>query len=279
MRGRAVPVIALLALAALAGGGCRAAATSRVLRVCADPNNLPFSDRSGQGFENHLAALLASDRGARLEYTWWAQRRGFLRNTLAAARCDVVIGMPVHADRVKTTQPYYRSSYVFVSRAGAGLDITSLADPRLRQLRVGVQLIGDDASNSPPAHALSGRGIVKNVVGYPVFGDYARSSPLAPIVDAVENRDVDIAIVWGPTAGYFARRRPVPLELRPVAPDPAFPALPFAFDIAMAVRPGDAALAAELDDFIGRRRGDIERVLHDYGVPVIKDEGHASATE
>jgi len=278
MSGRAVRVIALIALAALVGSGCRAAAP-RVLRVCADPNNLPFSDRSGQGFENRLAALLASDRGARLEYTWWAQRRGFLRNTLSASRCDVVMGMPVHADRVRTTQPYYRSSYVFVSRAGSGLDIASLDDPRLRQLRVGVQLIGEDASNSPPAHALSGRGIVSNVVGYPVFGDYSKPSPLVPIVDAVEHRDVDIAIVWGPTAGYFARHRPVPLELRAVAPDATFPALPFAFDIAMAVRPGDAGLAAELDDFIDRRRGDIERVLQDYGVPVIKDQGHAGVTE
>jgi len=278
MSGRAVHIIGLLTLTALLGSGCRAA-TSRVVRVCAEPNNLPFSDRFGQGFENHLAALLASDRGARLEYTWWAQRRGFLRNTLAASRCDVVMGMPAHADRVRTTQPYYRSSYVVVSRAGAGLDVTALDDPRLRQLRVGVQLIGEDASNSPPAHALSGHGIVTNVVGYPVFGDYATSSPLAPIVHAVEHRDLDIAIVWGPTAGYFARQQPAPLELRTVAPDPAFPALPFAFDIAMAVRTNDAALGAELDDFISRRRSDIERVLHDYGVPLIKAEGHASVTE
>ena len=244
------------ALAAAAGRRRRRG----VLRVCADPNNLPFSDRSGEGFENHLAALLASDRGARLEYTWWAQRRGFLRNTLAASRCDVVMGMPLHAERVKTTQPYYRSSYVFVSRAGAGLDITSLDDPRLRQLRIGVQMIGDDASNSPPAHAL------ERPRHRPERGRATRYSAITP--GPARSRRSSMrsrTATW--TSPSCGDRRPATSRAGGRChwsygrshPSPTFPALPFAFDIAMAVRPGDAASAAELDDFIGRRRGDIER--------------------
>src|SRR4051812_30877951 len=142
----------------------------RTLRVCADPNNLPFSNQAREGFENALASLLAKDRGARLEYTWWAQRRGFLRSTLNAGACDVVMGVPPGLDGVRTTAPYYRSTYVFTTRRDRQLHLASLDDPRLRRLRIGVQMIGDDFANSPPAHALSARGLVANVVGYSVYG-------------------------------------------------------------------------------------------------------------
>jgi len=250
-----------------------------VLRVCADPNNLPFSNQAGEGFENRLASLLANDRQAALGYTWWPQRRGFLRNTLQASRCDVVVGMPTDSDAVATTRPYYRSSYVLVSRGDADLDISSLDDPRLRQVRIGVQMIGDDGNNSPPAHALSRRGIVSNVAGYSVFGDYARPNPLARIVDAVADHAVDVAIVWGPAAGYFARHRDRPLRVHPIVTDTAVPSMPFAFDISMAARRSDRALAAELDDFIRRRGDDITRILNDYGVPMLEVGHHAAATD
>jgi mxaJ protein len=150
---------------------------SRVLRVCADPNNLPYSNRAGEGFENRIAELLAADRHASLDYTWWPQRRGFVRNTLNTGACDVVMGVPAALELTSTTRPYYRSSYMFVSRRDRRLGLHSFDDPRLRELRIGVQMIGDDFANSPPAHALSSRGIVRNVVGYSVYGDYAQPRP------------------------------------------------------------------------------------------------------
>jgi mxaJ protein len=256
----------VLALAATVAGCHRA--PGRTLRICADPNNLPFSNQARQGFENKLAALLAADRGANLEYEWWAQRRGFVRNTLGARTCDVVMGIPAAFDPALTTRPYYRSSYVLVARRDRHLGLASLDDPRLRRLRIGVQMIGDDFNNTPPAHALSNRGMVGNVVGYSVFGDYGQPSPLANIVDAVDRGDVDAAVVWGPAAGFFARGKP--LELAPVTPRQDSPSLPFVFDIAMGVRRGDTALRDELNDFITRRAADIDRVLDEYSVPRVE---------
>jgi mxaJ protein len=259
-RTRLFGVAAVLFLAAACHRGA-----ARTLRVCADPNNLPFSNEAQQGFENKLASLLAADRGARLEYLWWAQRRGFVRHTLGAQACDIVMGVPARFDPALTTRPYYRSSYVFVSRRERHLELASLDDPRLRRMRIGVQMIGDDFNNTPPAHALSNRGIVQNVVGYSVYGDYSQPSPLSTIVDAVDRGEVDAAVVWGPAAGYFARNKP--LELAPVTPRQDSPSLPFVFDIAMGVRRGDTALRDELNDFIARRAGDIDRVLTEYNVP------------
>ena len=142
-------------------------------RVCADPENMPHSNQKQEGFENKIAALIAKDFSATPRYTWWGQRRGFIRNTMNATleegRCDVVIGVPEGYDLVSPTKPYYRSTYVFVTRRARGLRIESFDDPVLRRVRVGVQLIGDDGANSPPAHALSRRGIVQNLVGYSVY--------------------------------------------------------------------------------------------------------------
>jgi mxaJ protein len=257
--------VAALALACVMAACSRAPA--RILRVCADPNNLPFSNRAGEGFENAIAELLAADRHAALEYTWWAERRGFIRNTLSAKACDVVMGVPAHYEPTLTTRPYYRSSYVFVTKHDRGLGLASFDDPRLRTLRIGVQMIGDDFNNTPPAHALTNRGLIGNVVGFPVYGDYSRPSPLAGIVEAVDRGDVDAAVVWGPEAAYFARGSRARLDVTPVSPQFDAPWLPFTFDIAMGVRRGDTALRDELDTFITRRRADIDRILAAYGVP------------
>ena len=240
---------------------------SRELRVCADPNNLPFSNRREEGFENRLAELIAADLGARVSYTWWPQRRGFLRNTLSARTCDVVMGITSGAERVLTTTPYYRSTYVFVSRKERHLGVRTLDDPALRTLRIGVQLVGDDYANTPPVHALSRRGISGNLVGFSVFGDYSQPNPPARIIDAVVANDVDLAIAWGPLAGYFAKHAPVALELFPVSPEVDPPALRFAFDISLAVRPGDQQLKQELEAVLQRKKSSIERILTDYGVP------------
>jgi quinoprotein dehydrogenase-associated probable ABC transporter substrate-binding protein len=236
------------------------------LRVCADPNNLPFSKKDGTGFENRIAAVLADELGAKLTYTWFAQRRGFLRNTLNNGTCDVVMGYPPNYQLLRSTRPYYRSSYVFVRRAGEP-EISSFDDPALRKLEIGVQLVGDDGTNTPPVQALAKRGIVRNVRGYMVYGDYRTSAPLSPIMTAVAKGDVDVAIVWGPTAGYFASRADVPLTLTPVLFDPEMLAQPMTFDIAVGVRKNDTELAGAIDAAIRRRRRDIDHILQAYGVP------------
>lgn len=261
-----------LLLAALAAGTVAAAHQApgrapRELRVCADPNNLPFTNRRGEGFENRIAELVARDLHARLAYTWWAQRRGFFRNTLNASLCDVVMGVPSDLDMVRPTAPYYRSSYVFVTRRDRNLRITSLDDTVLRRLRIGVQLIGNDYMNTPPAHALSRRGIVRNVVGYTVYGDYAKPNPPARILDAVARGEVDVAIVWGPLGGYFATREPTPLVITPVTPEMEPPGIPLAYSISMGVRKADDTLRRELDQVIVRRRAEIDRILDAFGVP------------
>ena len=276
----AVLVLAAIGIAVIAvpvasrsGRTVHPAAAREPLRVCADPNNLPFSNDKGEGFENRLADMIAAESGATVTYTWSAQRRGFLRNTLDARECDVVMGAPTKLDRVETTRPYYRSTYVFVAPRRRHLGLGSLDDPRLRDLKIGIQMVGDDFANTPPAHALSARGIVRNIVGYSVLGDYSQPNPPARIVEAVARGDIDAAVVWGPLAGYFAARQPVPLDVTPVSPQADSPARPFVFDISIAVRRGDEARRAALDGFIARHRAAIDRLLDDYGIPRLPMKG------
>jgi mxaJ protein len=235
--------------------------------VCADPNNLPFSNAKREGFENKLATLVARELGATVQYTWWAQRRGFFRNTLNAGLCDVVMGVPMSFELALSTRPYYRSTYVFVYRRDAAFSLASLDDTLLRRLRIGVQLVGDDGANTPPAHALARRGIIGNLRGYSLYGDYREANPPARIIDAVVRREVDAAIVWGPLAGYFAAQQSVPLEIVPVSPQIDLPFLPFVFDISVGVRRADTTLHRELDRVLRRRRAAVDRLLAEYHVP------------
>jgi mxaJ protein len=265
---RVLAIVSVLWCAAAAScDRVRAATIPGELKVCADPNNLPFSNQEQQGFENRIAALVARDMRAKLRYTWWAQRRGFVRNTLNAHECDLLIGVPSSFERASTTMPYYRSTYVFVTRRDRHLKIASLDDPVLTRLRIGVQMIGDDFTNTPPAHALSTRHIIQNVRGYSVYGDYRQPNPPARIIDAVARGDIDVAIAWGPLAGYFAQKEPVSLDITPVSPQIDLPFLPFVFDISMGVRRGDDALRDELNAIIARRKGEIDHILDQYGVP------------
>jgi mxaJ protein len=239
------------------------------LRVCADPNNLPFSNAARQGFENRIAELVARELKRTVEYTWWAQRRGFVRNTLNIGNCDLVIGTASGMEMLATTRPYYKSSYVFVSRRDRHIAINSFDDPALKKLRVGVQLIGDDFANTPPVHALAKRGMVKNLVGFTVYGDYGKPNPAARIIDAVARGDVDIAVAWGPLAGYFAKHAAVPLIIAPVTPAIDLPYTPFVFDIAMGVRRGDSSFRAQIDAIIARRKSSIDSILTSFGVPLL----------
>ena len=242
------------------------AAHARELRVCADPNNLPFSNERGEGFENKIAELIADKLGATLSYTWWAQRRGFIRNTLNAGSCDLVTGTTNGIEMLRTTLPYYRSGYAFVTRRD-GPQVSSLDDPILHKLRVGIQLVGEDGANPPPSEALARRGIVDNVRGYLVYGDYREPNPAAAIVDAVAKGEIDVAIVWGPVAGYFASRVSAPLKVTLVTPQNDGPRLPMVFDINMGVRKDEPALRDEVNAALMQLRPKIDAVLASYGVP------------
>jgi lanthanide-dependent methanol dehydrogenase len=270
---RGILSIAAVALGTLAGAEMTSAkqaadAAQDLLRVCADPNNLPFSNARGEGFENALAELVAGELGKKVSYTWWAQRRGFVRNTLNAGICEVIMGVP-QLDMIATTRPYYRSTYVFVSRQDRALDFSSMEAPELRTLRVGVHLIGDDGANTPPAHALGEQHIVDNVVGYMIYGDYREDSPPARLIEAVSRGEIDVAAVWGPLAGFFAQRSPVPLNVVPITDTEAYPPLAFQFPIAMGLRKGDEALADQLNEIIQRRQDAIQALLKRYGVPLV----------
>ncbi|WP_161966064.1 quinoprotein dehydrogenase-associated putative ABC transporter substrate-binding protein [Steroidobacter cummioxidans] len=253
---------------ALLAGTAQAAGPDRELVVCADPNNLPFSNEALAGFENQIAALVARDLGMTLRYLWWAQRRGYARNTVNEARCDLWPGIAQGVDALATTVPYYRSSYVFVTRADRPLKGLTLDDERLRRLSIGVQMIGDDAANTPPAHAVARRGLTQNVRGFMVYGDYEQPNPTAAIIDAVASGSIDVAIVWGPLAGYFGQRTQVPLRLDQVTPTIDAGQWPMSFDISMGVRKTDVELRRRIDEVLRKEQPAIRRILHDYGVPL-----------
>ncbi|HLB10337.1 MAG TPA: quinoprotein dehydrogenase-associated putative ABC transporter substrate-binding protein [Gemmatimonadaceae bacterium] len=238
------------------------------LRVCADPNNLPFSNDQRAGFENRIASLLARDMGTTVEFSWRPQMRGFVRKGLKAGACDVYMGVPAAFGPLLTTAPYYRSTYVMVYRARGPVRVRSLDDSALRSLKVGVHMIGDDYQNTPPAQALASRGMIDNVRGYPIVDDYSKPNPQARILEALERGEIDVAIVWGPFAGFFARRASSPLTIVPLAPSSDGSGQRFAFEIAMGLRRTDTTLARTLDTLLVRERVAIHKILSDYGVPL-----------
>ena len=243
--------------------------TKAPFRVCADPENMPFSNKALQGFESRIADVLAQDFGTTPSYIWWGQRQGFIRNTMNATlesgRCDIVMGVPVGYDLVRPTAPYYRSTYVFVYPRGK-YKLTSLDDPILKKLKIGVHLLGNDYENPPPVHELGRRHIVDNVVGFNTF--YSAENPPSAIVDAVAAGRIDVAVVWGPPGGYFAARQKVPMDVVPIAASPG--SLPMSFDIAMGVRKGDNALFERVQLALTKHRADIDRILKEFNVPVLE---------
>ncbi len=253
--------------ASLMPGRLPAAPRVSILTVCADPNNMPFSNRAAEGFENRIAELIAANLHMRIRYVWWAQRRGYMRNTLTDARCDLWPGIAAGVNNVLTTRPYYRSTYVFVTRRSAGLSGLTLDDPRLRSLSIGVQMVGNDATNTPPAHAMARRGVVQNVHGFMLYGNYATPNPPARIVDAVARGEVDVAMVWGPLAGYFASRSKVPLRLEPVTPVIDAGVWPMTYDIAVGIRRNEPQLREHIEQILDSRKAQIEAILREFHVP------------
>jgi mxaJ protein len=247
---------------------------SKVLRICADPDNLPFSNDRLEGFENKIAELIAQDLGVQLNYTWWPHQRGLVRRTLNEDQCDVLIGIPKGYELVLWTKPYYRTAYAMVSVKERGLQVTSLEDPVLRQLRIGVHV------NTPPHDALTQHGIVGDqVVVYRLFytpQPHAEEHPNKLLEDLLAGK-IDVGFVWGPLAGYFARKRSAPLDVVPLRGGSR--ATPFTFEISMGVRKGAKDLKATLEEALDRQAAHIRTILEDYGVPLLTPEAPGDAAE
>jgi mxaJ protein len=245
------------------------------LRVCADPNSLPFSNQRGEGIENRLAQIVARDLGARLEFVWWPQRGHFVRNTLAANRCDVLMSLPSGMPGVLATVPWYRSTYVFVQRRGTAPLVSSLTDDRLAAMRIGIHMVGEDYA--PPAVVLGRRGLAARLKAYSLFGSPDEVDPPARLIEAVSRGDVDIAIAWGPLAGYFSRH--ADLIVTPVSPS-SYLGVPFTYSISAAVREGDTALRDSLNAVFSKECASVRSLLAEYAFPVeqpsTEDTGCAS---
>jgi len=243
------------------------------IRVCADPDNMPSSNDKLEGYENKLATLISQELKAKLEYVWYPTRRGYFR-ILNGMYCDLAMEVPAGLDMAGTTKPYFRSGYVFVTRKGSGLDdINNLADPRLKKLKIGVNIYTSDAENSPPAMALSQYGVVGNLVGFSTFFD--ENNRPEDIVNAVAKKDVDLAIAWGPLAGYYAKSATVPLILTPLPAKDSLSDFPFQYNIGIAVRRSDKEFKDSLNAVLTRRQPDVQAILKEYAVPLMPiEQGH-----
>lgn len=260
-----VSVLAATAVA-LTASMARADAVDRTaLRVCADPNNLPFSNRDGEGFENRIAELMAAKLGVPVRYTWFPQAMGFIRNTLRAGKCDLVVGIASPHELLKNTAPYYRSVYALVARPGAGEEIRRLDDPRLKGLKIGV------VAGTPPGDLLARYGLMANARPYPLVVDTRHEQPGQRMVEDVAAGNIDIGVLWGPIAGYYAKQKDPPLRVTPIAQVPDD--MPMAFQITMGVRYREPAWKAEIDGLIAKMQPEIDTVLREYGVPLVDDNG------
>jgi len=265
------PALAALLAALAAAAPTVAAETSTpkpVLTVCADPANLPYSDVKQEGFENRIAAVLADDMGAELHYFWFPQHRNFVRRTLLDGQCDVVASVPSGLSMVATTEPYFASAYVAVTRAEDSRRFKSFDDPWLKEARIGLQLVGREGMTTPVAMALSRRGVNQHIVPFAMWADAGDPAPQSKIVDAVADGTIDLALVWGPFGGYFAKAHGG-LNVDPITADPQAPDLAFVFPMAVGVRKNDTALRDRLQAALDRHKPEIAAILAEYGIPVV----------
>ncbi len=240
------------------------------MRVCAEADNLPYSNEQEEGFENRIAELMAQELRAKLTYVWLPQyqSRATVRNALnREGECDMIMGITDGHPGFLTSLAYYRTSYVFVYREDSPFEVRSLDDPVLRELQIGVHVQVGGSGIGPDIQALVNRGLIRNQVGF--TPDYSKPNPLSPIVEAVAEGKVDVAIVWGPVAGYFAKQQPIRLELVPVTPEIDLPFTPMVFPISVGVRPGDEALRDDLNLAFARRWDKVQAILEEYGMPLL----------
>jgi quinoprotein dehydrogenase-associated probable ABC transporter substrate-binding protein len=236
----------------------------KVLRVCADPHNLPFSTDKGEGFENKLAELFANKLGKSVAYAWYPQATGFVRNTLAAHRCDVIMGVPQGDDLVQVTNPYYRTAYALVFKQGQGLEgVDTMADPRLKGRRIGV------VAGTPPGNNMAANGLMANAKPYPLVVDTRVSSSAEAMMRDLESGDIDAGILWGPMAGYYARQASSATAVVPLVKETAGPRL--AYRIGMGVRYSDQDWKRLLNRTIAENQPSINALLLSFGVPLLDD--------
>jgi quinoprotein dehydrogenase-associated probable ABC transporter substrate-binding protein len=236
----------------------------KVFRVCADPHNLPFSNEAGAGFENKLAVLLAAKLGEPVSYVYYPQVIGFVRNTLNALRCDVVMGVAIGDDQMQTTNPYYRTTYALVFKPGNGLDgVTSLDDARLQGKHIGV------VAGTPPATIMAHDGLMALAKPYPLTVDTRVMVPAKEMADDIAAGRIDAGVLWGPMAGYYARRVEPHLTVAPLLKEHER----MEFRIAMGVRRTDQEWKRKLNRLIVENRPEIDRILSEYGVPLLDEQG------
>jgi quinoprotein dehydrogenase-associated probable ABC transporter substrate-binding protein len=236
----------------------------KVLRVCADPHNMPFSTEKREGFENKVAELFAEKLGRGLAYAWYPQATGFVRNTLAAHRCDVIMGAPQGDDLVQVTNPYYRTAYALVFKRGSGLDgVDTLEDPRLKGKHIGI------VAGTPPGNNMAVNGLMANAKPYPLVIDTRVDSSAAAMMRDLEAGEIDAGVLWGPMAGYYAQQAGVPMTVVPLVKETTGPRL--AYRIAMGVRFADQDWKRLLNRLIAENQPAINKVLLSFGVPLLDD--------
>ncbi len=240
---------------------------AKVLRVCADPNNLPFSNEKGEGFENKIAEYLAKKINKELAYAFYPGATGFVRNTLNAHLCDVILGIPQGNDLVQPTNPYYRTTYAIVTRAGSELEgLTTLDDPRLKSKQHRIGLV----ANTPPGNILAKEGLMGAVKPYPLMVDTRFDSSSATMIRDLEAGEIDVALLWGPIAGYYVKNAKTKLNLAPIQETAG---TRMAFRVAFGVRHSDQIWKRDLNQFISQNKSELEKILIDYGVPLIDENG------
>jgi quinoprotein dehydrogenase-associated probable ABC transporter substrate-binding protein len=262
-----------LLLTALAGlaclGGPVAAQTSDLvdrsqLRVCADPANIPFSNDKSEGFENKIAELLAKEMGVPVTYTWFPQAIGFVRNTLGAGRCDLVIGAAQGDELVQNTNHYYKSSYVLVIKPGTGLDdVDSLDDPRLKDKAIGI------IAGTPPATVMAINGLMGKARPYPLTVDRRFEAPIEKMIADIVSGEIDAGVLWGPIGGYYAKKSQIPLRIIPLVHESKGPRM--SFRITMGVRLNEQDWKRQINELIAKKQNEINAILLDYGVPLLDE--------
>jgi quinoprotein dehydrogenase-associated probable ABC transporter substrate-binding protein len=254
----------------LCGSGPVAAQTGEIvdrtaLKVCADPNNLPFSDEQKEGFENKIAELMGAELGLKVDYAWFPQVIGFVRNTLRAHLCDLVMGTVAGDEIMQTTNPYYFTTYVMLYRSDKGLAFEGLQDPRLAGLRLGA------VSATPPSDLLVRHDLMSHAKPYALSVDTRAESPTHDMVQDVVDGTIDVGFLWGPIAGYYRKRDDLPLTLVPLKDEPGSARMEY--HIAMGVRANEPEWRRRVNAAILKRQADITAILRDYGVPLLNEQG------
>jgi quinoprotein dehydrogenase-associated probable ABC transporter substrate-binding protein len=236
----------------------------KVLRVCADPRNMPFSDEQGEGFENKLAELFAQKLGKGLAYAWYPQATGFVRNTLGAHKCDIIMGFPQGNDLVQSTNPYYRTSYALVFKSGNGLDgAETLNDPRLKGKHIGI------VAGTPPSNYLAASGLMASAKPYPLVIDTRVDSSAQAMMKDLADGVIDAGVLWGPMAGYYAKQANPPLTVVPLTHEAGSP--PLVYRITMGVRFSDQEWKRSLNRMIQENQPAINEILLAFGVPLLDE--------